>query len=312
MGVCVVFCAKGLAMNIRDLRYLVALADTRHFGKAAARCYVSQPTLSMQVKKMEESLGLSLFERTNKAVLVTPSGEKIIAQARLILNEINTLTQLAQQEKNPYAGVFRLGIIPTIGPYLLPELMPALQRACPELAVQLYEDKTDVIMAKLRKGELDGVLLALPVADQGDFTGATLLREPFYVAVPAGHPLTQQSGVVAEDLRTLPWLLLGEGHCFRAQALAVCQHQVQAQAGFQATSLETLRNMVATGAGVTLLPEMMVRRLPEDPGVVILPFQKTEAPSRDIGLLWRTGSPVLPICEQIMRLFPASQQIAPA
>jgi LysR family transcriptional regulator, hydrogen peroxide-inducible genes activator len=288
-------------MNINDLKYLVAVAETQHFGKAADLCFVSQPTLSMQLKKLEEELDIKIFERTNKKVFVTESGKKILEKARRVLSEVNDLKQVAKNQQNPYCGEFHLGIIPTMGPYLLPKLMPMIQSEHPNLELIPYEDKTEVILDRLNNGELDAILLALPV-DHGSLVEKKLFTEDFYAAVPPDNPLAKQAAVTLSDLESQKLLLLGEGHCFRDQALAACRYTgAQLKSGFQATSLETLRYMVAAGAGVTLLPAMMVESLPDHPDVVILPFKGT-APSRVVGLLWRQNSPATLVSQEISKL----------
>ncbi len=277
-------------MNIRDLKYLIAVADLKHFGKAADLCCVSQPTLSMQLKKLEEELNVQLFERTSKQVFITENGQKVIEKARAVLRDVDELKQIAQNLQDPYSGRLRLGIIPTMGPYLLPTLMPALHKAYPHLDIILYEDKTELILEKLRQGELDAIVLALPVDDEGLMVDA-LFTEDFYAAVPASSALAKKKSLAIRDLENEQLLLLGEGHCFRDQALEACRFSgAQMKSGFQATSLETLRYMVAVDVGITLLPKMMVDTMSNHEAVVIIPFSDP-VPSRKVGLLWRSGSP---------------------
>jgi len=288
-------------MNIRDLKYLVAVDETQHFGKAADRCCVSQPTLSMQLKKLEEELNVQLFERTSKQVLTTEIGKKIIEKARQVLSEIETLKQLAQMAQDPYSGQIRLGIIPTMGPYLLPKLMPEITHQYPKLSLVLYEDKTEVITEKLSQGELDAIILALPI-DCENFSMETLFVENFYAAVPKTHVLAKKRALNMQDLENEQLLLLGEGHCFRDQALEACRFSgAQLKSGFQATSLETLRHMVAANVGITLLPKMMVDTLPKQRDIVILPFVDP-VPSRQVGLLWRENSPAATAAKAITAL----------
>ncbi|MCB1827460.1 MAG: LysR family transcriptional regulator [Coxiellaceae bacterium] len=277
-------------MNIRDLKYLVAVAETQHFGKAADRCFVSQPTLSMQLKKLEEELNVQLFERTSKQVLVTDIGKQLVEKARRVLSEIDELKQIAAMSQDPFSGNIRIGIIPTMGPYLLPQLMSAVSKKYPNLSLVLYEDKTEVITEKLKQGELDAVILALPIDCEGVVT-QELFTEDFYLAVPKSHPLSKKKQASITDLKDQNLLLLGEGHCFRDQALEACRFSgAQMKSGFQATSLETIRNMVVADAGITLFPKMMVDALPDDKDLVIVPFE-VPAPSRRIGMLWRETSP---------------------
>src|SRR3990167_4960991 len=223
-------------MNTRDLQYLIAVAEEQHFGRAAQRCFVSQPALSMQLKKLEQSLGVTLFERNNKSVLVTPIGKAIVEQARVVLRELEDLQQLAEKMKDPFAGEFRLGIIPTVGPYLLPHILPVIRKIFPKLQLQVYENKTHDIIDKLQKAQLDAIILALPV-NQSGIVSRLLYKENFLLALPHRHALTKKKQIHLKDLEDEPLLLLAEGHCLRDQALEVCAkagaHQ---QSGFQATS----------------------------------------------------------------------------
>jgi len=285
-------------MNIRDLKYFIAVAETKHFGKAAERCFVSQPTLSMQLKKLEEELSIQLFERTSKQVLITSDGEKLLEKARAVLRDVDQLKQVAQNLQDPYAGTLRVGIIPTMGPYLLPRLMPLLADRFPSLKIILCEDKTDVIVKKCQQGELDAIILALPVDDDGLVT-QELFSEPFFVALPKSNPLAQKKQVKLSDLENENLLLLADGHCLRDQALEACRLTgATTETGFQATSLETIRHMVAANAGITLLPKMAVDSVPEQPEVVIRPFEGTAA-SRLVGMLWRETSAHRLCCEAI-------------
>ena len=273
-------------MNLRDLKYLVAVADLRHFGRAAEACFVSQPTLSTQIRKLEDFLGVTLIERNNRQVLLTATGEKIVARARIVLREADQLVRLAKQASDPLGGEFRLGVIPTVAPYLLPRMLPALRARFPELEVQLVEAQTAVITRELRLGHLDAIILALPVLEEGVRTEG-LYDEPFYLAVPNSDPLADAKSVGAETLMSRQVLLLEDGHCLRDQALDVCT-QVGAveNLNFSATSIETLRHMVVAGIGVTLIPELARQ---ENDGMRYIPFAG-EAPSRRIGLAWRNTS----------------------
>ncbi|WP_040953697.1 LysR substrate-binding domain-containing protein, partial [Coxiella burnetii] len=205
-------------MNIRDLKYLLAVADSAHFGKAAEKCFVSQPTLSAQLKKLEEELGVRLFERNNKRVLITPIGQIIAAQVRVILQEVEKLKVLAQNAQDPFAGVFHLGIIPTLGPYLLPIILEIFKKRLPKLNLVVYENKTENILHELQQGRLDAVILALPVSAP-NLVVQELFCEPFYVALPKHHPLAKKKSVTLADLEKETLLLLEEGHCLREQAL---------------------------------------------------------------------------------------------
>lgn len=292
-------------MNLRDLQYLVAVADTQHFGKAADQCFVSQPTLSMQIKKLEQELGITAFERTNKQVLLTPAGEALAAQARIVLEEANTLREIAKQSQNPLSGTIKLGVIPTLGPYLLPHAVAKLRRQLPEIEFMFIERQTEQLLEQLKKGHLDAIILALPVDAHG-LTVRKLFSEFFMAAVPSDHPLAQRKRIKLEDLQQETLLLLEEGHCLRDQALAVCQKFDGPQAGsFAATSLETLRNMVAMGSGITLLPSLATEGFKASgKQVAIIPFTKP-APHRQIAMLWRTRTPKTQCMHAIASCFSA-------
>jgi LysR family hydrogen peroxide-inducible transcriptional activator len=274
-------------MNLRDLSYLVAVAENLHFGKAAATCHISQPTLSMQLKKLEEEIGAQLFERTNKNVLLTPLGHDIVVQARRVLQEVGHMRQIARNGADPLTGDLRMGVFPTLAPYLLPSLVPKIKSTFPALNLLLVEDKTANLIKQLEDGQLDCALLAVPI-DNDRFVAAKVFVEDFYLAVPAGHPLADRASIAPAELENLSLLLLDEGHCLRDQALMVCRAIGAGEAmKFRATSLETLRHMVAGGNAVTLIPHLAVRH--DDPLVRYLPFKKP-APSRTIGLYWRRTS----------------------
>lgn len=277
-------------MNLRDLEYLVAVAEHRHFGRAAAACYVSQPTLSTQLKKLESELGVALIERSPRQVLLTTAGEQVVDRARAVLGEVDAIRGIARRAKNPRAGRLRLGVFPTLAPYLLPHAVPNLRGRFPDLELLLVEEKSEVLVDQLRVGRLDAALLALPAPDPG-LNGEPLFREDFLLAVPSGHPLAEQDRVGVEDLEREHLLLLQDGHCLRDQALDVCALAgAQEYVGFQATSLETLRHMVAAGVGVTLLPELSVQPpVAHTDSVRLLRFADP-APHREIGLFWRPAN----------------------
>jgi LysR family hydrogen peroxide-inducible transcriptional activator len=287
-------------MNLRDLRYLVALADERHFGKAAERCFVSQPTLSAQVRKLEEYLGVPLVERQPKRVALTPTGEKIVRRARVLLQEADAIVELGKNDRDPLAGPLKLALIPTVGPYLLPHIVGRLRKELPRLKLMLYEYQTEPLLEKLRAGEIDLGVLALPVPLDGLESGE-LYDEPFMLAVPAAHALADVERVKVDDLRGETLLLLEDGHCLRDQALEVCSRiRVNEAQDYRATSLETLRQMVAAGHGITLLPELAA----ETPvgtarGLRIKPFSRP-APSRTIGAVWRKSTTRAPAIEAIV------------
>jgi LysR family hydrogen peroxide-inducible transcriptional activator len=271
-------------MNLRDLQYLVTAAEHLHFGKAAELCNVSQPTLSMQLKKLEETLGVQLFERTNKQVMLTPAGRQVVQRAKRILEETDQIRHIAQMHRDPLAGEIRMAVFPTLAPYLLPHLIPEIKRAFPKLNLLLSEEKTPDILQQLEAGKIDCALLAVPAGSDA-LEHITLFKEPFLLAVPASHPLAGASSVRLENLKINEMLLLDEGHCLREQALEVC-HKIgigEAQ-NFRATSLETLRQMVAAGSAVTLIPKLAVNQ--NDPLVRYIPFNDATL-TRTIGLYWR-------------------------
>jgi LysR family hydrogen peroxide-inducible transcriptional activator len=274
-------------MNLRDLRYLVALADTRHFGKAADKCFVSQPTLSAQLKKLETYLGVQLIERQPRKVTLTETGEKIVPLARRMLQESDEIISLARNEHDPLSGKINLALIPTIGPYLLPLIMRKLRKQLPQLKVMLYEYQTERLLEKLRAGEIEMGVLALPVAMDG-LEAKELYAERFTVAMPSSHPLAKRAAIKLDDLAGESLLLLEDGHCLRDQALDVCSRiDVKENEDYRATSLETLRQMVAAGLGITLLPELATRGpFGTGHGLVVKPFAKP-VPSRTIGAVWR-------------------------
>lgn len=293
-------------MNLRDLEYVVALAEHRHFGRAAAACYVSQPTLSTQVKKLEAELGLQLIERSPRQVLLTAAGELVVGRARAILAEVQDIRGIARQAADPRSGSLRLGIFPTLGPYLLPHVVGPVHQRFPDLELLLVEEKTDDLLEQLRAGRLDVAVLALPVHDEG-LHAEPLFREEFVLAVPADHPLAGSAPVPTTVLRDYPLLLLSEGHCLRDQALDIC-HLVGAaeRSGFQATSLETLRHMVAAGVGVTVMPELSVAPpVPASPDLALVRFE-APAPYRDIAALWRRTTVYGDVLPELVEVFRAA------
>ncbi len=280
-----------MELKLKDLRYLAAVADLRHFGRAAARCFVSQPTLSAQLKKLEQALGVQLIERAPNAVALTAVGEEIVARARRIIEASEEVVELARSHQDPLAGRLRVALLPTIGPYLLPQVAPGIRRALPRLQLHLYEYQTAPMIAKLHGGELDLGFLARPVELAG-LESRELYREEFLLAVPDRHRLAAQERVRLAELRDERLLLLEDGHCLRDQALEVCSRVgVRDSQDFRATSLETLRQMVAAGAGVTLLPELAGRgAYRSGRGVVLRPFVRP-APARQVGAVWRKTTP---------------------
>jgi LysR family hydrogen peroxide-inducible transcriptional activator len=290
-------------LKLKDLRYLVAVADARHFGRAAERCFVSQPTLSTQLKKLEDYLGVQLIERQPKRVTLTAAGEEIVARARRILDASDEVVTLARTHRDPLAGALRIAMLPTIGPYLLPGVAREIRKALPRLDLRLYEYTTAAMLTKLRAGEIDLGILAMPV-DLDGLEARGLYDEVFTVAVPASHPLAKRATLRVQDIQDETLLLLEDGHCLRDQALALCSRVgVHEKQDFRATSLETLRQMVATGAGITLLPELATRGAYRHArGVVVVPFARP-APVRKIGAVWRKSTARLAainaVCAQI-------------
>ncbi len=277
-------------MNLRDLRYLVALADHKHFGKAAAASFVSQPTLSTQIRKLEEELGVSLVERAPRKVMLTPAGRDAAERARRIVAEVEQMKEAARRSQDPEAGTVRLGIFPTLGPYLLPHVVPRIRERFPQLELLLVEEKSDVLLSRLREGRLDAGLLALPVHDD-QLHSEFLFEEPFLLAVPETHPLARRDALKLDELSNQKLLLLEDGHCLREQALEVCRLSgANEKSEFRATSLETLRQMVAADVGITLLPTLAVKPpVARSENIHLLGFSDSH-PSRRIAMLWRKSS----------------------
>ncbi|HEX7115602.1 MAG TPA: LysR substrate-binding domain-containing protein [Steroidobacter sp.] len=277
-------------MNLRDLKYFVALAEERHFGKAAERSYVSQPTLSAQIRKLESYLGVQLIERQPRQVSLTETGARILPIARRIIEDSEQIVSIARNEHDPLSGKLKVGLIPTIGPYLLPLVTRKLRRQLPALKLMLYEYRTQPLLDKLRAGDLDLAILALPVPLDG-LEARELYRENFQLAVPGDHPLGKKPSVRLDDLKGETLLLLEDGHCLRDQALEVCSRiDVKETEDYRATSLETLRQMVAAGLGITLLPELATRGpFGSGQGLTVKAFSRP-VPSRSVGAVWRKSS----------------------
>lgn len=296
-------------MNLRDLKYLVALAEHRHFGRAAAASFVSQPTLSTQIRKLEDELGVTLIERAPRRVMLTPVGAEIAERARGVIADVEQMTELARRSRDPEAGSVRLGLFPTLGPYLLPHVLPGVRERFPRLELLLVEEKTDRILQQLREGRLDAGILALPLHDE-QLRIEPLFDEPFVLAVPRTHPLAAGGALQVDDLRDADLLLLEEGHCLRDQALDVCRLAGAGERnGFRATSLETLRQMVAAGVGMTLLPMLAVQPpVPPSADIVLIPFAG-HPPHRRIAMVWRRSSAMDAF---LMRLAGLFRQLPPA
>lgn len=290
-------------MNLRDLQYLVALADHRHFGRAAAASFVSQPTLSTQVRKLEEELGVALVERAPRKVMLTPIGHEMAERARRVLAEVEQMREAARRTQDPEAGTVRLGIFPTLGPYLLPHVMPLVRARFPRLELLLVEEKSDILLERLHEGRLDAALLALPLHDD-QLHVEFLFEEPFLLAAPSHHRLAGRDALDLADLEGERLLLLEDGHCLRDQALDVCQLAgASEKSEFRATSLETLRQMVAANVGVTLLPTLAVKPpVARSEDIVLLPFRGSH-PSRRIAMTWRKSSAMGGFLAQLAQVF---------
>ena len=276
-------------LSLRQLEYVVAIADTLGFHRAAERCHVSQPTLSAQVQQVEEVLGVRVFERDRRGVLLTGAGEEIVARARRVLLEVADLIAAATRARDPLKGAYRVGVLPTIAPYLLPDVMPELHARYAELGLSFREEKTEDVRRELDEGKLDVGLVALE-ADLGALDSAVVMKDPFVVALPSGHRLAKKKRVAVDDLEDETVLLLDDGHCFRSQALALCSKAGAREADLRATSLGTLVQMVSSGAGVTLLPRLAVSVENRRGQIEVRPFVPP-APSRTIALVWRPSSP---------------------
>ena len=289
-------------MNLRDLRYLVTLADLGHFGRAAEACHVSQPTLSTQIRKLEDELGVALVERAPRHLLLTPAGKDIVERARRVLAEVEQMRETGRRTADPEAGSVRLGMFPTLGPYLLPHVVPNIRKRFPRLELLLVEEKTEALLAMLRAGKLDAAVLALPLQDDG-LEVAFLFEEPFVIAMPDTHPLASHRSLDLAELADQHLLLLEDGHCLRHQALEVCSLAGAGEKeGFRATSLETLRQMVAAGVGMTLLPMLAVKPpVPVSTSIQLLPF-RDPAPARRLAMVWRRSSAMTPLLHQLAAL----------
>jgi len=281
-------------VTLTELRYVVAVARERHFGRAAEACFVSQPTLSVAVKKLEEELGVTLFERGPGEVSVTPPGQKIVEQAQRVLEEAARVREIAAAGRDPLVGPLRLGAIYTIGPYLLPKLVPIMRRTAPSMPLHIQENFTHRLGESLKSGEVDVILIALPFDEPGIATRA-VYDEPFLVAVPKGHDWEERKRISTDELTRESLLLLGEGHCFRDQVLDICnvvraKERSSLAKTVEGGSLETIRQMVASGVGVTVLPSTSIGAGGTGDLIRILPFSRP-APTRRVGLAWRRSFP---------------------
>ena len=290
-------------MTLTELKYIVAVAREKHFGKAAEACFVSQPTLSVAIKKLEEELDVKIFERGSNEISVTPLGEDIVRQAQSVLEQAAAIKEIAKRGKDPLAGPLRLGVIYTIGPYLLPDLVRQAIARTPQMPLMLQENFTVKLLEMLRTGEIDCAIMAEPFPDTG-LAIAPLYDEPFLAAVPSSHPLAARETVSAQELKSETMLLLGTGHCFRDHVLEVCPEFARFSSNaegirksFEGSSLETIKHMVAAGMGVTLVPRLSVpkealdtklkRRKEDETYVRYIPFDGADLPSRRVVLVWR-------------------------
>lgn len=284
-------------MTLTELRYIVALHQTGHFGKAAEKCFVSQPTLSVAIKKLEEELDVALFERSRNQVRVTPLGEKIVQQAQLVLDQASRIRDLADTGKDPLGSTLSVGAIFTVGPYLFPHFVPALQGAAPHMPLYIEENFTAVLREKLKSGDLDAIVIALPF-NEVDVVTKTLYEEPFVVLLQSDHPLAANAHLSAQQLEQEKVLLLGEGHCFRDQVLDACPslrkhlaHSPDAlQSVVEGSSLETLKYMVASGLGITILPQSAAQ-LQQFGGGKLTTRPLSNHPKRSVALAWRASFP---------------------
>ncbi|MDB2705615.1 LysR substrate-binding domain-containing protein [Pseudomonadota bacterium] len=286
-------------MNIRDLQYFLAVAELEHFGHAAEQCFVSQPTLSGQIKKLEEELGIKLFERTNRRVILTETGQQVSQSAKRILREVEAINDVAQSAQEPLTGKLRIGAFPTLATYIFPKLVTKVNISLPNIRLILMEEKTADLLDKLKHGEIDLALLALPINDDF-FVSRKLFDDEFYLAVPKGHKLTESDTVDQKNLYKYRLLLLEEGHCLREQALDICSlHGINEEQDFKATGMETLRQMVKAGTGITFMPKVAINE--DDQDISYLPFS-APAPKRTIGLVWRKTSTKLEVIDKLIEI----------
>ena len=284
--------------TLRQLQYMVAVADSLSFRKAAERCHVSQPSLSAQIAQLEGVLDVQLFERDRKRVLLTAVGMEVVERARRLLVEVDAVMEVARRAGDPLSGTLRLGVIPTVSPYLLPAVAPVLRKHFPRLTLRWLEDKTEVLARELARGVLDAALVALE-ADLGDVESVVLADDPFFLVTPKDHPLGLKKGdATPSELRGQDVLLLDEGHCFREQALSLCAKARAHELEFRATSLPTLTQMIASGAGVTLLPALAVATEAKRSDLRVRPFA-APAPKRTLVLIWRKRSPFSGALQQV-------------
>ena len=280
-------------MTLTELRYIVTLARERHFGRAAEKCHVSQPTLSVALKKVEQKYGVILFERTPSEVRLTPTGEQIARQAERVLEEAGRLKEIAQQGKDPLIGALRLGVIYTIAPYLLPRLVPALNARAPHMPMYLQENFTVNLGEQLRRGDLDAIIVALPFSEPG-IVSRPVYDEPFCVVMPTNHPMAMQAEVPPDQIAGENLLLLGQGNCFRDQVVQACPHLSEpggANGALEGRPLETVRHMVASGVGISVVPTSAAKSWPQNGSLLQYRDVTQPAPFRRVGIAWRAYFP---------------------
>lgn len=283
-------------MNIRDLKYIVAVANEQNFARAAQKSFVSQPALSMQIKKLEDEIGVKIFERSQKNFMVTKIGEEIIAKAKIILREVDEMKNIAKNSQDPFSGEIRIGAFPTLASYFFPKIIGKISTKFPKLKLLLIEEKTEILLQKLKSGEIDAAFIAMPCDDFG-LESKKIFEEDFLLAVPQKHALAKNKKVEKKDLKGKELMLLEDGHCLRDQALEACSMLgAFEQQDFRASSLETLRQMVAVGAGITLMPEIAVKK---DDKISYIKI--TNPPRRKIGFYWRKTSPRKVLMAEILK-----------
>lgn len=272
-------------MNLRDLKYLTAVAKEQHFARAAEKSFVSQPTLSMQIKKLEDELGVQIFERSQKNFLVTKVGKEIIKKAEIILREAEEIKNIAKNSKDPFSGELRIGGFPTLASYFFPKVVSKISKKFPQLKLLLVEEKTEELLRKLKNGEIDAAFIAMPQSDEA-LEVQKIFSEEFLLAVPKNHALAKKKNVERKDLKGKELMLLEDGHCLRDQALEACSMLgAFEQQDFRASSLETLRQMIINGSGITLMPKIAVKKEDKISYIKII-----NAPERTIGLYWRKSA----------------------
>ncbi len=295
-------------MTLTELKYIIAVARERHFGRAAESCHISQPSLSVAVRKLEDELGVQLFERRSQEVTPTPIGEAIVEQALKVIDEVRRVEQIAAQGQDPLSGPLRLGVIFTISPYLTPGLVREMLKVAPNMPLILTENYTDHLLEQLRDGKIDVAIMALPINEPGMML-APLYDEDFVVTVPSNHPWAERDTINRDEVQSENLLLLGQGHCLRDQILAVCPERnrrnitTDIQKTVEGSSLLTIRHMVAQGLGVTVLPKTALHEADKDPLIRAIPFEGT-APTRRVIIVWRRSfnrEPAIEVIRQAVR-----------